>query len=71
MENINKDNNLINTAFSDTDDWSKEYIDFVKNNKIMNGYMENGKLVFKPKNNITREEMAVIICNILDYMKAR
>lgn len=55
--------------FTDIADWSETYVEFVTNNNLMKGYLENGKLVFKPQNNITREEMAVVICNLVDYFK--
>lgn len=55
--------------FIDIADWSEQYVDFVTKNGLMKGYNENGKLVFKPKNTITREEMAVVICNVINYFK--
>ena len=50
-------------------DWSKQYVDFVTNNGLMNGYAQDNQILFKPKNNITREEIAVVICNLVNYFK--
>lgn len=42
------------------DSWAKNYIIAVSSNGVMNGYNDN---TFKPTQNITRAEMAKIICN--------
>lgn len=65
--NINE--NKSTEKFIDIADWSESYVEFVTKNGLMKGYNENGKTIFKPKNNITREEMAVVICNIINYFK--
>jgi len=42
------------------DSWAKNYIIAVNSNGVMNGYNDN---TFRPTQNITRAEMAKIICN--------
>ena len=46
--------------------WSKEYIEQAIRMGLLNGY-EDG--TFKPTQNITREEIAVIITKIMDKFK--
>ncbi|WP_129599392.1 N-acetylmuramoyl-L-alanine amidase [Anaerophilus nitritogenes] len=46
-------------------DWAKEAIESVKSKKIMNGYSDG---TFKPKNMVTRDELAVAINNLLKYL---
>lgn len=49
--------------FFDTDNhWAKESIKTVYENGIVNGVIFDGKPMFLPDNNITREEFAIILC---------
>ncbi len=41
--------------------WSKAYVEDVANLGIVSGYPEGAGLVFKPENNATRQEMAVLL----------
>jgi len=53
--------------FFDTDEhWAKKMIKGVYEKGIVNGVILDGKPMFLPDNNITREEFAVIVCNFLD-----
>lgn len=52
--------------FYDTDfHWAKDMIKGVYEKGIVNGVILDGKPMFMPDNNITREEFAVIVCNYL------
>lgn len=53
--------------FHDTDThWARDMIRSVYEKGIVNGVNSDGKLMFLPDNNITREEFAVIVCNYLN-----
>ena len=53
--------------FYDTDShWAKESIKKVYQAGIVNGVIQNGKPMFMPNENITREEFAVILCKCFD-----
>lgn len=53
--------------FYDTDShWAKDMIKDVYNKGIVSGTMQDGKLLFLPDDNMTREEFAVIVCNFLN-----
>ena len=55
------------TAFSDTDsNWAKNIISYMNENGVINGYNEDGKWLFKPQNNVTRAEFAVMLANLLE-----
>lgn len=43
--------------------WAKSYITYMNNFGIINGIKENGKTYFKPQNNVTRGQFAVMIAN--------
>lgn len=43
--------------------WAKSYITYMNNFGIINGIKENGKIYFKPQNNVTRGQFAVMIAN--------
>ena len=52
------------TSFADDSDiaaWADQSVQFLKDNNISNGYIENGKTVFKPLNKITRAEAVVMM----------
>lgn len=46
--------------------WSEDFIKRTVKTGIISGYEDN---TFRPTNNLTREEMCVIICRLLDKMK--
>lgn len=57
---------ICDNPFSDTNKhWAKVMINGVYEKGIVNGINYDGKLVFFPDSNITREEFAVIICNFM------
>ena len=66
--------NMVDTAkFSDTpfsdvaaDTWYTPYVGWAAENGIVLGY-EDGS--FQPDRNISRQELAVVICRFLDYME--
>lgn len=49
-----------------SDSWAKTEIERCIENKIMIG---DGNGNFRPKDTVTREELAKVVCNILDYLK--
>jgi len=53
--------------FADVEDsyWAKKYITYMNAHKVVNGSVEGGKTHFKPTNNITRAEFAVMTANML------
>lgn len=55
--------------FADISDnyWAKKYIDEVSTLGIMSGTGEDGsgKAIFNPGNNITRQEVAAVLCNMM------
>lgn len=57
------------TAFSDTKNhWATEYIDFLYNTGLTKGTIDEttGKVYYKPDNNITRAEFAVMLARYLN-----
>jgi hypothetical protein len=54
-------------AFVDIKDghWAKSYITYMNNYGIINGIKENGKMYFKPQDNVTRGQFAVMIANAM------
>ena len=59
-----------NLKFADTKNnkWYSESLTWAVNAGIVNGYNEGGKLLFKPDNKITRDELAKMIVTFLEYM---
>lgn len=54
------------TKFIDTDNsWAKDIISYMNEKGVINGYYENNEWLFKPQNNVTRAEFAVMIANLL------
>lgn len=54
----------IKTDFADDKEianWADESVQYLKDNNISNGYVENGQTVFKPQANITRAEALVML----------
>ncbi len=45
--------------------WAKSYITYMNNFGIINGILENNKTYFKPQNNVTRGQFAVMIANAM------
>lgn len=45
--------------------WSHDYIMQIYDMGIINGYLEDGRLIFKPENNITRAEFAKMLASYL------
>lgn len=71
-------NNLIlnpfnrkNPEFHDLDPeyWAYNYIDIATDMNLISGYQENGKNLFKPKNNLNRAEAAVLVVRTDDNFK--
>lgn len=51
-------------VFSDTaDSWAKDIITYMNSRGVINGYFENGSQVFRPGDNMTRAQFAVMIAN--------
>ena len=66
--NIDEKKDLI-TSFADDSDiavWADQSVQFLKDNNISSGYKENGKIVFKPLNNITRAEAVVMMVRAIN-----
>ena len=57
--------------FADTKNtqWYAESLTWAVNSGIVNGYEENGKSLFKPNKNITRDELAKMIVTFLSFME--
>lgn len=56
----------IETEFEDIDEhWAKDAIAYMSDKSIVNGIKEEEKLYFKPDDNITRAQLAVIMCGYL------
>ncbi len=47
--------------------WSHDYITRVYDMGLVNGYNEEGKLIFKPENNITRAEFSKMLVTFLGF----
>ena len=61
----NEDTDFIN-IFKDTDDhWAKDIISYMNKEGIVNGSTENGEILYKPQNNVTRAEFAIMVSNYL------
>ncbi len=56
-----------NNIFADVSDdyWAKKYITYMNAHKVVSGSIEGSKTYFKPANNITRAEFAVMTANML------
>ena len=59
--------NSSTNVFSDTDNnWAKDIIAYMNSQGVVNGYTEkDGTVVFKPQDNMTRAQFAVMISNYL------
>lgn len=54
------------TEFTDIDShWAKKYVQDVADLGIVNGYAKKGKYEFRPNNNASRQEVAVLLCRML------
>ena len=52
--------------FDDISDWAKDYVRMVVSYKTMIGVGED---MFAPKNNITKAQIATLICNVLNIIE--
>lgn len=56
--------------YKTSQEWGKEYIRKAYEYGLMNGFNEDGNLMFKPMNNITRAEVITVLGRILDMNMA-
>lgn len=54
------------SSFSDVSGWATKYVEQAKKSGIVNGQTVNGKLMFRPSDSITREEVAKVIVKTND-----
>ncbi len=68
IQQLIKGNYAGSNYFSDifSDDWYFKFVSAGKENNLIYGYNEDGKNVFRPLNNITRGETALILVRIFD-----
>lgn len=60
------ENNDFENIFSDTDThWAKNIISYMNNVGIVNGSTEGDKVLYRPQNNVTRAEFAIMVSNYL------
>lgn len=45
--------------------WSEDSVNRLRSKNIINGINENGLLYFRPEQNVTRIQLAVMLCNVL------
>lgn len=59
--------NSYDNIFADIEEsyWARDYIAYMNSFGVVNGIAENSKIYFKPANNITRAEFAVMIANLI------
>ena len=58
----------IKNIFKDTNShWAKNTISYMNSQGIVNGQTEDGVLMYKPNNNVTRAEFAIMVSNMLGY----
>ena len=56
-------------VFSDTaSHWAKNIISYMNLKGVVNGSIENGELVYRPDNNVTRAEFAIMVSNFMNYV---
>ena len=56
-------------VFADTSThWAKDIIAYMNSKGIVNGSIENGELVYRPDNNVTRAEFAIMVSNFMEYV---
>lgn len=54
--------------FEDTSThWAKDIIAYMNSKGVVNGSTDNGQLVFRPDNNVTRAEFAIMVSNFKEY----
>ena len=67
VDTISAHYGYITDPFEDiTGIWSHDYITKMYDMGVVNGYTEDGKVIFKPENNITREEFAKMLACYLN-----
>ena len=55
-------------VFADTDThWARDIIEYMSSKGVVNGSTDNGQLVFRPDNNVTRAEFAIMVSNFMGY----
>ena len=55
-------------VFADTSThWAKDIIAYMNSKGVVNGSIDNGQLVFRPDNNVTRAEFAIMVSNFMGY----
>ena len=55
-------------VFADTNShWAKDIIAYMNSIGVVNGSIENGELVYRPDNNVTRAEFAIMVSNYMGY----
>ncbi len=66
-----KSNGIISeNIFDDTSShWAKDIISYMNSQGVVNGSVENGKKLYKPNDNVTRAEFAVMVSNFMGYVK--
>ncbi len=63
---IGGDIEALENIYDDTKNhWAKDYVSYMTERKVVSGYNEDGKTLFKPDNNMTRAEFACMIANYL------
>lgn len=60
---------MAENVFADTSThWAKDIIAYMHSKGIVNGSIENGELVYRPDNNVTRAEFAIMVSNFMEYV---
>ncbi len=55
-------------VFADTSThWAKDIIAYMNSKGVVNGSIDNGQLVYRPDNNVTRAEFAIMVSNFKGY----
>ncbi len=55
--------------FDDTaSHWAKDVIAYMNSRGVVSGSLENGKRLYRPNNNVTRAEFAIMVSNLMGYV---
>ena len=58
----------VENVFADTSThWAKDIIAYMNSIGVVNGSIDNGQLVYRPDNNVTRAEFAIMVSNFMEY----
>ncbi len=58
-------------VFNDTSShWAKDIISYMNSMGVVNGSVENGKILYRPDSNVTRAEFAIMVSNFMNYVSA-